>query len=113
MATNNKKYRLRYWFEWGCSSDECPCLWGDDDFTKEKYGYSVDLFALPISEDLRSFLIQLGQVHDKALNWEYPPDPLLWTKEEEAAFYLKAKEGHRRLVEELGSNFEIIYCEEK
>ena len=73
----------------------------------------MDLSALPISEDLRNYLIQLGQEHDKALNWEYPPDPLLWTKEEEAQFYMKAKEGHSRLVEELGADFEIIYCEEK
>lgn len=107
------KYTFKYWFEWGCSENFCPCLWSNDDFTKDKFGYDVKLSELPISQDLVQFLCELGIEHDKALDWSYPPDPLLWTKEVEEQFYTKAKEGYKRLIEELGEDYVIIYCEDK
>lgn len=107
------KYTFRYWFEWGCREDFCPCLWSVDNVTKDKYNYYVDINELPISKELISFLCQLSIEHDNALDWNYPPDSLLWTKEEEEMFYIKAKEGYRRLQEELGSDYKIIYCEKK
>lgn len=107
------KYRFKYWFEWGCSEDCCPCLWGIGDATQEKYGYEVDLNDLPISNELREFLFRLGIKHDKALDWDYPPNPLLWTPDEEKQFYQLSHEGYDRLVDELGDDYEIIYCEAK
>lgn len=107
------KYKFKYWFEWGCSEDWCPCLWAADDVTGEKYGYSINLDELPISKELIHFLCELGVQHDEALDWDYPPDPLLWSKEEEKQFYQKAKEGYERLQEELGQEYEIIYCQEE
>ena len=99
------KRHLRYWFEWGCGEDFCPCLWDD-------YGL-VSLDSLPISVELKNYLYKLGIEHDNALDWDYPLDPLLWTKGEEDAFYIKAHEAHKRLVEELGEEYEIEYCEDK
>lgn len=58
-------------------------------------------------------MCELGVQHDEALDWDYPPDPLLWSKEEEKQFYQKAKEGYERLQEELGQEYEIIYCQEE
>ena len=106
-----KKYRFKYWFEWGCSEKSCPCLWSCDVYTKEKFGYEVDINSLPISEELKKYIFSLGIKHDEALDWEYPPNPLLWTKEEETEFYQKAHEAHNRLLEELGKDYEIEYCE--
>lgn len=106
------KYTFSYWFEWGCSEDFCPCLWSADNATRDEYGSSVDLNKLPISRELIQFLCKLGIEHDNALDWDYPPDPLLWTEEEEKMFYLNAKEGYKRLCEELGGDYEVIYNEE-
>lgn len=106
------KYTFRYWFEWGCSEDFCPCLWSADDITRDRYGYSVDLNKLPISRELIQFLCRLDIEHDNALDWDYPPAPLLWTDEEEKTFYLNAEEGYKRLCAELGKDYEIIYNEE-
>lgn len=47
---------------------------------------------------------------DNALDWKYPPNPLLWTKKEEEESYKKAHEAHKRLLEELGKKYEIEYC---
>lgn len=106
-------YLFRYWFEWGCSEESCPCLWSDDDVTVEEFGYCVDLHKLPISSDLIRFLCETGMEHDCALDWDYPPDPLLWTPEEEDRFYRKAREGYQRLQQELGEEYEIRYCEDR
>lgn len=105
------RYTFKYWFEWGCCEDFCPCLWSADDITRNKYDYSVDLYELPVSEDLIEFLCKLGIEHDNALDWEYPPNPLLWTEEEEKNFYIKAEEGYKRLCQELGEDYQIIYKE--
>ena len=99
------KYLLKYWFEWGCDENTCPCLWS-------KNG-SVRLDGLPISAELKKFLCDLGIEHDKALDWDYPQNPLLWADEEKKMFYKKAKVGFERLKEELGKDYEIIYCEEE
>lgn len=107
-----KKYRFDYWFEWGCGEDFCPCLWAADDYTRMAFNNElisfIDLRQLPISDELFKFLCQLGIEHDAALDWEYPPNPLVWTKEEEDAFYQKAKEGYQRLVKELGDDYDIV-----
>ncbi|MBR1527852.1 MAG: hypothetical protein IJ642_00965 [Oscillospiraceae bacterium] len=107
------KYSFQYWFEWGCSENFCPCLWSADQITKNKFGYAVDLHRLPISQDLIHFLCQLGIEHDNALDWEYPPNPLLWSDQEKKEFYQKAREGCFRLQKELGKEYQIIYCEEE
>ncbi len=109
-----QKFKFDYWFEWGCDEDYCPCLWASDDYTKQIYNHddsAIDIHQLPISDELIKFLCQLGIEHDKALDWEYPPNPLIWTKDEEDLFYKKSREGYKRLVEELGENYSIKYCE--
>ena len=107
------EYSFRYWFEWGCSENFCPCLWADDEITREKFGDVVDLHHLPVSEKLTAFLYQLGIEHDNALDWNSPSNPLLWTKQEKEDFYRKAKEGCQCLQEELGNDYQILYCEDE
>lgn len=107
------KYTFKYWFEWGCREDWCPCLWANDDYTRDVFNDGIsctNIHELPISKELIQFLCELGIEHDNALDWDSPSNPLLWTKEEEEAFYRKAEEGCRRLQEELGEDYEIINC---
>ena len=99
------KYSFKYWFEWGCFENHCPCLWDSNGL--------VSLDVLPISLELKRFLCELGIEHDNALDWDCPSNPLLWSKEEKEALYKKAKEGYHRLQEELGEEYEIIYCEDE
>ncbi len=108
------KYTFKYWFEWGFfHEDICPCLWASDEVTKEKYGYCVALKSLPISDELRKFLFELGQVHDEFLDWSGESESLLWNDEEKQDFYHKAQEGYDRLVKELGENYTVINSEKE
>ncbi len=99
------KYLFKYWFEWGSNENFCPCLW-------DNHGL-VTLDNLPISSELKHFLCELGIEHDNAFDWDEPLNPLLWSKKEKKAFYKKAKEGYHLLQEELGKDYEIIYCEDE
>ena len=108
--TRKAKYTFNFWFEWGCSEDFCPCLWPADKATRAAFDGCADIFGLPISDDLTRYLCELGMEHDEALDWEYPPNPLLWTDDEQKEFIRKAKEAHRRLQEELGEEYQINYC---
>jgi len=51
-----------------------------------------------LSEEFKSFIFNLGMKPDNALDWKYPPNPLLWTKKEEEESYKKAHEAHKRLL---------------
>ncbi len=114
------KYTFRFWYEWGCFSEEiCPCLWADDDFTRQKFNNGIshtNLRKLPISDELIKTLVELGIEHDNALNLSSPsgtPDSLLWSEETAESFYKKAKQVHQRLQEELGEEYEIIFSIKK
>jgi len=92
---------FRYFFDW-CSGSP---LWDD-------FGL-VSLEDLPLTSELKQFLYSLSEEFDKALNWNEPQSPLLWSDEEKINFYRKAHEGYRRLRDELGDDYDIIYCEEE
>lgn len=106
------KYKFRYWYEWG----ERNCfLWADDAITRETFGGGcshVYMEELPLSEALKEFLRDTAELHDCALNWEYPPDPPApenWTPEMAAEFDRRAHEAYGRICAELGGDYEIIY----
>ncbi len=68
---------------------------------------------LPLSEALTDFLNDTGILHDRSLNWDYPPDPpdqKDWTPEMEAEFERRAQEGYDRICAGLGENYEIEYA---
>lgn len=106
------KYKFKYWYEWDCAGD---CLWADDDITRETFGGGcshVDIEKLPLSAELIAFLHETGDLHNRSLNWDYPPDPPdpeQWTPEMAAEFDRRAYEGYDRICQELGADYEIIY----
>ncbi len=61
-------------YDWGSGI----CLWSVNDAAREKYDYPIELDSLPLSDNLKNELEYLINKHDEALDWEYPPNPLLW-----------------------------------
>lgn len=103
------KYKFRFWFEWGCFDNHCPCLWSTDDITSEKFDYCVNIHKLPISDDLIQFLHELGDESDTAIDWHSSDDTCPWTDEQRKKFFEKTKKAHKMLQDELGEDYEILY----
>lgn len=54
-------------------------------------------------------LAEMTHWHDKALNWDYPPDPGPWNAAENAEFDDAAKVLLALIREELGPGFDVVY----
>lgn len=91
-------------FEWGGGT-----LWCGNDAALERFDVGPVEDRLPISEKTRQRLNELSALHDTALNWEYPPDPGPWTKEEDERFDANANELLSAIREELGPEYEVVY----
>jgi hypothetical protein len=104
MTMQTEPYRLRLMFEWGGG-----CLWCDNDAARAAFDVGPIEDRLPLSQQTRHRLDALSEWHDKALNWEYPPDSGPWTSEEYAQFDQAAKAILAVIQAELGASFEVPY----
>ena len=104
MMNPKPNYLLRYFFDWraGC------CLWSANDAARTRFDYGIVPEKLPLPESLRQRMNELMEWHDKALNWEYPPDPGPWRQEECERFNQAAKDLLTAIRRELGHHFEVI-----
>jgi hypothetical protein len=99
-------YELKLMFEWGGGT-----IWCDSEKSREKFGVGPIEDSLPVSQVLINELSEMTKLHDKALNWEYPPAPGPWSKEEYEAFNSKAGKLLSNIEQELGSCFNIKYVQ--
>ena len=100
-------YRLRFTIDWGGTA----CLWADNDAAREVFGEGVSyigLHRLPISADITSRIEQHCAWYQTALNWDYPPDPGPWRREECDRFNAATLDLLSALAIELGADFEVI-----
>lgn len=97
-------YEIRLMFEWGGS-----CLWGMNAAAKDRYGYCEIESVLPLSEELKSRLAKLSQIHDKKLNWDDPTGPSPWSEAESANFEMQAQAALDDVRTELGDRFYFWY----
>lgn len=97
-------YDLRLMFEWGGGY-----LWCDSDAARAVFDVGSIEDRLPLSGSLRNKLDELSRWHDAALDWEYPPDPGPWSREEYAAFEEAVRQVLPLLREELGADFSVRY----
>ena len=89
------KNELRFSFDYG---GFCP--WANDG--------AIEPNALPISQELIDEINSLCDEFDTSLDWEYPPDPSPWTKEEWYDFFKRSKLIYEKLEKELGADYELI-----
>lgn len=97
-------YTIRLMFEWGGG-----CIWCGNDAALERFGVGPIEERLSLSEETLRELGILSTWHDKALNWDYPPDPSPWSQEEFEDFEAAALAMRAKLQTELGVCFEVIY----
>jgi hypothetical protein len=98
------KYKLRYFFDPGASS----CLWSANDSAREKFGYPVDVWQLPLCENTQRRVIYVATWYDTSLDWSYPPNPSPWGEDELQSFNTEAQNLLTLLRIKLGNEFEIV-----
>ena len=95
---------MKFMFDWGSGT----CVWSTNDAARNKYGYFVEISALPISAELSQFLYKLCAEHDKALDWKCPSNDLLWSEREIELFSKEARNGYEKLCKELGEEYKVV-----
>lgn len=84
------------------------CLWSVNDLAKSKFDYAIANEKLPISKPLIEELYSLEEEYHGYLDWEYPPNPSLWTENQKSYFRNRANDAYLKLLSELGNDFEVI-----
>ncbi len=107
----NKKtpmYKLRFFFEWGMDT---ACLWCGNQTARDRFDVGpIDFNKLGLSEDLQETLRQLGDEYQDSLDWNDPLAPSSWTQEHKDDFLRRSEEVYKRLVAELGEDYEVTYA---
>lgn len=98
-----QRYILKYWFEYGGGM-----LWANNDaYTNTKFFSCVDPEELPLSQALIAQLYSLEEEFQSSLDWDYPPAPSPWSKEQFKDFFFRARLVLFALREELGAAFVV------
>ncbi|MBB6632620.1 hypothetical protein [Cohnella thailandensis] len=97
-----KKYQIRFFFEYGGG-----CLWGVDERTKEKFGYYINPEDLPLSKETIDLINELEIKYQTSLDWEYPPNPSPWSKQEIILFKTNLETLIMKIKNELIEEFEV------
>ncbi len=101
-------YKIRFWFEWGLDT---ACLWCGDQITRDRFDVGPIAFEkLGLSEELQNDLRALGDEFQDSLDWESPLDPSPWTQEHKDDFLRRSEEVYKRLVSELGEDYEVTFA---
>jgi hypothetical protein len=91
-------YELRYFFDPGSGI----CLWASSEQAREKFGYPVDHWSLPLSENTRRWLNYLIAWFDTSIDWSAPGNSNdRWTTEELERFRSASRNGLALIREEL------------
>jgi len=105
--TDKRKYKLRFFFEWGGG-----CLWPDSDDTYRDFDFGpYDILApcpLKLSAATLESCRRMAEWHDTSLNWDYPPDPGPWRQPECDRFNEAVRHLLETLRAELSDQFEVV-----
>ncbi|MCJ8322221.1 MAG: hypothetical protein MJK12_21520 [Colwellia sp.] len=91
-------------FEWGGGT-----IWCANDAARKKYDVGPVEERLSLSKEILDDLQLLTELHDGALNWNYPPDPSPWTKQQFESFEEKAIKMLEKVKVELGHEYDVQY----
>ncbi|WP_461175464.1 hypothetical protein [Uliginosibacterium flavum] len=97
---------LSFWWEWKCGSP----FWPANEAALNRFGYgsiAPEELGLPI--DLAAKLVDTSDWHDKALNWEYPPDPGPWRQVECDQFNEQSKDLFNQCCAAFGASITLVY----
>ncbi|MFN1190073.1 hypothetical protein ACK03K_17475 [[Kitasatospora] papulosa] len=100
-------YHLRFFFECGVDTPLWPGPSGDPQLLDSPCGYPCELDRLPIPLDTQNELAGLAEWYQSSLDWDYPPDPPPWPKEERELFTRQADAALEIPRRESGDNWAV------
>ena len=87
---------------------ECNSLWGDDEFTVQKFGNNIeDLENLGLTKKTIELSKFVTELHYKRLNPIYQTLPSFWYGEMHLYFQNQLKQLFENILNEIGKDFEI------
>ncbi len=91
-------YEIRFFFDAGSGI----CLWSGNEEAIKKYGYPIDHWKLPLSENTKRKLEHLVAWFDTSLDWSNPSNPdTLWDEQETLNFNIAIDKSLKQLRQEL------------
>jgi hypothetical protein len=100
-------HELRFFFDPGSGT----CLWSRNDEARRAFGYPVEHWKLPISENTKRWLDHRVTWYDTALDWQDPGGDSPWDHEESQRFSAAVERGLRLLRYELPPDIFLIIDE--
>ena len=100
----SKRFVVRLMFGWGGG-----CLWCGNDATLAAFDVGPIEDKLPLSPAIQHRLTELSEWHDKALDWDYPPDPSPWSQEKRERFETAATDILSAVRSAVGPEFDVVY----
>jgi hypothetical protein len=97
-------YQLRYFFDAGSGI----CLWATNAEAIHKFGYPIDLSALPLTGETISQGRALIVRFDTSIVWHDPTAPSPWSVAEGVDFQRDSNAFLRLLRDELGAEFDVL-----
>src|SRR5262245_37602511 len=98
------RYRLRFFFDPGAGI----CLWSAYEAAHERFGYTVDVHSLPLSDETRDRAPYCVEGFDSSLNWEDAGGPSPWGEAENEHFQEEVRRLLVLLRQQLGAEYEVV-----
>lgn len=85
------------------------CLWCLNNAAFKQFDAGPVEDRLGLTPQIKERLQQLTEWHDTSLNWEYPPDPGPWTKQQYDEFDVAALHVLGQIRRCLGPEYRVFY----
>jgi hypothetical protein len=103
------KYQIKYFFDYNCNS----CLWANDDKTKNKYNYNINLKKLKLDKEILELMNEIQVLKNNYLNPFYQMLPSLWNEDLCIVYNKKVKKLYNMIKKKLNNDFNIINNEKE
>lgn len=108
MTNTSKKYKLRFFFDYGAGG----CLWAGNDVTRDDFGSgpvdeTIAKHTGKISTETLKEIEELDKLHEDFYNKDYPLDPSLWRQSKCDEFNHRVDKLINDLKQQLSPDFDI------
>ncbi len=107
MKNTETKYELKFMLDYGCN-----CLWSDNEKTRDKFGYQVDLSDVGILWSTIELSELVDDLHNLRLNPIYQNLPSFWSGEMHLYFQKKVIKLYNKIKKELDRDMFILNVSE-